>query len=60
MTQLALPVPNELTDAELAALRKRHHAAVRLLPQFPTVEARWDLLAAVVWPEDERLLEMAA
>ncbi|HEY6151598.1 MAG TPA: hypothetical protein VIW19_13840 [Gaiellaceae bacterium] len=50
-----------LREREAAALEhllRRYEAALPLLPSL-AMEERFDLLAAVVWPQDPRLLEAA-
>jgi hypothetical protein len=45
-----------LSTGELADLKRRHKAAVHLLNTGALdLDERWELLAAVVWPTDERL-----
>ena len=45
----------KLSPHEQHTLKQRHHAAALLLPDCVTEAERWDLLLAVVWPEDEKL-----
>ena len=45
----------KLTPHERQTLKERHHAAMQVLPDCTTEYERWDLLLAVVWPEDDKL-----
>lgn len=48
--------PPALPPAAYRALMKRHSAAMRIIERLPSAEDRLSLLAAVVCPQDERLL----
>jgi hypothetical protein len=52
-------VPNWKVDSpDDRAMFLRHRAAMRVVADCETVDGRWKLLQAVVWPDDERLRRM--
>lgn len=51
-------MPRKQATPERRALRRRHAAALRLLPEMETSAQRAELLLAVVAPRDDRLIDM--